>query len=104
MLTSICVLATHSLTGKPSPAFPNKPAKKQLDPALVSDIVQTVVDHCRVPESVVRTSITTKCADESKMFRNSFRKNKSSSAKINQENIPPLISKSEESKGSYLST
>ncbi|CAG9564586.1 unnamed protein product [Danaus chrysippus] len=58
------VLATHSLTGKPSPAFPDKPAKKKLDPMLVNDIVQTVVEKCCVPKKVVRTSITTKCADE----------------------------------------
>ncbi|CAG4956875.1 unnamed protein product [Parnassius apollo] len=98
------VLATHSLTGKPSPAFPNKPAKKRLDPALVNDIVQTVVDNCCVPESVVRTIITTKCADESKMFRSRLRKSKSNSAKIDQENIPPLVCKSGESDESYLST
>lgn len=48
------MLATHSLTGKPSPAFPNKPAKKKLDAALVNDIVQTVVEKCGVPENVVR--------------------------------------------------
>ncbi|CAG9564598.1 unnamed protein product [Danaus chrysippus] len=48
------VLATHSLTGKPSPAFPDKPAKKKLDPMLVNDIVQTVVEKCCVPENVVR--------------------------------------------------
>ncbi|XP_050348193.1 uncharacterized protein LOC126772061 [Nymphalis io] len=32
------ILATHSLTGKQSPAFANKPPKKQLDPKLVDDI------------------------------------------------------------------
>ncbi|XP_021192887.3 protein insensitive [Helicoverpa armigera] len=83
------VLATHSLTGKPSPAFPNKPAKKKLDPALVNDIVQTVVERCCVPENVVRTSITTKCADESKMFRTRENNKKKRSHKVNRENIPP---------------
>ncbi|RVE45524.1 hypothetical protein evm_009863 [Chilo suppressalis] len=63
------VLATHSLTGKASPAFPNKPAKEKLDPRLVQDIVQTVMDKCGVTESQVRTVITTKCADECKMSR-----------------------------------
>ncbi|XP_023937127.2 early boundary activity protein 1-like [Bicyclus anynana] len=91
------VLATHSLTGKPSPAFPDKPAKKKLDPALVNDIVQTVVERCRVPENVVRTSITTKCADESKMFRTRQQNKKRKSAK--KENISP----SDESDDSYFS-
>ncbi|XP_061379226.1 protein insensitive-like [Danaus plexippus] len=82
------VLATHSLTGKPSPAFPDKPAKKKLDPKLVNDIVQTVVEKCCVPENVVRTSITTKCADESKMFRTrELNKKKRKSTK--KENIAP---------------
>ncbi|XP_061379224.1 early boundary activity protein 2-like [Danaus plexippus] len=82
------VLATHSLTGKPSPAFPDKPAKKKLDPKLVNDIVQTVVEKCCVPENVVRTSITTKCADESKMFRTrELNKKKPKSTK--KENIAP---------------
>ncbi|XP_059052556.1 protein insensitive-like [Achroia grisella] len=76
------VLATHSLTGKPSPAFPNKPAKKRLNPELVNDIVITVVERCNVPESVVRTSITTKCADESKMFRTRLQ-NKEKIEKLN---------------------
>ncbi|XP_050682073.1 protein insensitive-like [Leptidea sinapis] len=82
------VLATHSLTGKPSPAFPNKPPKKKLDPALVYDIVQTVVEKCSVPENVVRTSITTKCADESKMLR-SRQKNLSKKKAVKKENISP---------------
>ncbi|CAH0400958.1 unnamed protein product [Chilo suppressalis] len=47
------VLATHSLTGKASPAFPNKPAKEKLDPLLVHDIIQTVMDKCGVTESQV---------------------------------------------------
>ncbi|KAJ2945725.1 hypothetical protein O0L34_g566 [Tuta absoluta] len=44
------VLATHSLTGKSSPAFPNKPAKKKLDPTLVNDIIQIVCEKCNVHE------------------------------------------------------
>ncbi|RVE45522.1 hypothetical protein evm_009861 [Chilo suppressalis] len=63
------VLATHTLTGKASPAFPNKPAKEKLDPRLVQDIIQTVMDKCGVTESQVRTIITAKCADECKMSR-----------------------------------
>ncbi|XP_037293189.1 early boundary activity protein 2-like [Manduca sexta] len=90
------ILATHSLTGKPSPAFPNKPAKKKLDPALVNDIVQTVVEKCCVPENVVRTSITTKCADESKMYRTRQKNVKKRKHKVNRENIPPDTSDSDE--------
>ncbi|XP_064073616.1 early boundary activity protein 2-like [Vanessa tameamea] len=85
------VLATHSLTGKPSPAFPDKPAKKKLDAALVNDIVQTVVENCSVPENVVRTSITTKCADESKMFR-TREQNKKKRKIVKKENISPYDS------------
>ena len=33
------VLAAHSLTGNPSNAHPNKPAKPALDPVLVQDVV-----------------------------------------------------------------
>lgn len=52
---TICrVLATHSLTGKQSPAFVNKPPKKQLDPKLVEDIVDTVSERCGVPQRIVR--------------------------------------------------
>ncbi|XP_072945107.1 uncharacterized protein [Epargyreus clarus] len=99
------VLATHSLTGKPSPAFPDKPAKKKLNSSLVNDIVQTVVDKCHVPESVVRTSITTKCADESKMFRSRQQnKKKRVSNKRNIENVPPRKYESDDSDESYLSS
>ncbi|XP_047992020.1 early boundary activity protein 1-like [Leguminivora glycinivorella] len=90
LLTSVFTrreLATHSLTGKSSPAFPGKPAKKRLNPELVNDIVQTVVEKSKVNASLVRTSITTKCADESKMYRNR-QKNKKKRLS-NQENFPP---------------
>ncbi|XP_045529681.1 protein insensitive-like [Pieris brassicae] len=63
------ILATHSLSGNRSPAFPNKPAKEKLDPKLVHDIVKTVVEKCGVPENIVRKAITSKCADETKMLR-----------------------------------
>ncbi|XP_045518980.1 early boundary activity protein 1-like [Pieris brassicae] len=63
------VLATHSMSGKPSPAFPNKPAKAKLDPNVISDIIKTVMAKCGVAENIVRMTITTKCADESKMMR-----------------------------------
>lgn len=48
------VLATHSLTGKQSPAFSNKPPKKCLDPKMVEDIIITVADRCVVPKNLVR--------------------------------------------------
>ncbi|XP_047992768.1 uncharacterized protein LOC125231365 [Leguminivora glycinivorella] len=57
LLTSVFTrreLATHSLTGKSSPAFPGKPAKKRLDPELVNDIVQIVVEKSKVNASLVR--------------------------------------------------
>ncbi|XP_047526266.1 early boundary activity protein 1-like [Pieris napi] len=63
------VLATHSMSGKRSPAFPNKPAKAKLDPNVISDIIKTVMAKCGVAENIVRMTITTKCADESKMMR-----------------------------------
>ncbi|KAL0871331.1 hypothetical protein ABMA27_005073 [Loxostege sticticalis] len=38
------ILATHNLTGKVSPAFPDRMPKAKLDEALVNDIVQTVAE------------------------------------------------------------
>ncbi|GBP30578.1 Protein insensitive [Eumeta japonica] len=61
-------LATHSLTGK-APAFLSKPAKLCLDPKKVADIVMTVTANCHVKEGLVRSAITTKCADENKMLK-----------------------------------
>lgn len=65
-------LATHTLTGKASPAFNganSKPQKRRLDPSIICDIIETVSKYCGVKESVVRSAITTKCADENKMLR-----------------------------------
>ncbi|KAI5642049.1 BEN domain-containing protein [Phthorimaea operculella] len=90
------VLATHSLTGKPSPAFPDKPAKKKLDAARVNDIIQTVCDNCNVEENLVRFSITTKCADESKM-RRTRENNKKQRRLSKKENDPHQDSSSGES-------
>lgn len=66
------ILATRSLTGRPSPAFHdrNKPVKGKLDQNIINDIIQMVTRKCGVQESQVRTAITTKCADENKMLRN----------------------------------
>ncbi|CAH0548001.1 unnamed protein product [Brassicogethes aeneus] len=65
------VLATHSLTGKPSPAFinSNKKTKKRLNPLIVNDIIECIVKKCNVPEPMVRQAITSKCADENKLLR-----------------------------------
>lgn len=43
------ILASHSLTGRPSPAFHdrNRPAKDKLDQNIIADIVTTVVKHVR---------------------------------------------------------
>ncbi|KAJ8712414.1 hypothetical protein PYW07_005256 [Mythimna separata] len=63
------VLATHSLSGKQSPAFMDRPAKKILNPKLVDDIVNTVSTKCVVSKNLVRKCITVKCADEAKTCR-----------------------------------
>lgn len=65
------VLATHTLTGKPSPAFlgRERPSKNQLDPLKTSDIVYIVTIKCGVSPREVRATITTKCADSAKKYR-----------------------------------
>ncbi|CAH2231604.1 uncharacterized protein LOC120631172 [Pararge aegeria] len=90
------VLATHSLTGKQSPAFKNKPPKKLLEPQLVDDIVFTVSKKCGVPKRIVRSCITTKCTDEAKLYRNRqhFKKLRDEQ---NRENVSPSPASSNES-------
>ncbi|XP_055843316.1 early boundary activity protein 1-like [Episyrphus balteatus] len=63
------ILSTHSLTGKPSPAFlnVNKPLKKPLDANKVADIIYIVTNKMNVKPKEVRLAITSKCADEQKM-------------------------------------
>lgn len=70
------VLATHTLTGKPSPAFHGrgKPLKNKLDQNKVNDIIYAVSKYCNVPEREVRCAITTKCADENKMLKQRIRR------------------------------
>ncbi|CAH2043920.1 unnamed protein product, partial [Iphiclides podalirius] len=63
------ILATHSLTGKRSPAFQDKPAKMCLDPKIVSDVIIEITSRFKVKENLVRSIITTKCADECKMYK-----------------------------------
>lgn len=74
------VLASHTLTGRPSPAFMGdraKPVKDKLDQKIIADIISIVAKTCSVSEPMVRTAITTKCADENKMSR--MKHNKSGS-------------------------
>ncbi|KAL4711544.1 hypothetical protein ACJJTC_000560 [Scirpophaga incertulas] len=76
------VLATHSLTGKQSPAFANKPAKKRLDQKIVSDIVSTVSQKCKVTPRMVRNCITIKCTDEAKLHRKREQANSSTPKQV----------------------
>lgn len=73
------ILASRSLTGRPSPAFHdrNKPVKEKLDQNIINDIIQIITRKCGIHESQVRTAITTKCADENKMMRSREGKGKS---------------------------
>lgn len=72
-------LATHSMTGKPSPAFKDhgKPLKEMLDPLIIQDIIFAVTRKCNVSDKEVRNAITTKCADENKMMKLQMNKNRS---------------------------
>uniref|UniRef100_A0A182F2G3 BEN domain-containing protein n=1 Tax=Anopheles albimanus TaxID=7167 RepID=A0A182F2G3_ANOAL len=88
-------LATHSLTGRPSPAFRNehqKPVKHPLDPTVVASVIKLVSTRCKVEESLVRSAITTKLADENKMYRmrvsqNPSQMQKKSTGRTNKENV-----------------
>ncbi|ALC38037.1 CG9883 [Drosophila busckii] len=64
-------LATHTLTGKPSPAFygRERPAKMMLDPRKVDDIVACVRSRTGGKERHIRATITTKCADTAKKYK-----------------------------------
>lgn len=75
-------LAFHTLTGKPSPAFMGcaKPLKNKLDPLKVADVIEVVTLNASVTPKDVRSAITTKCADENKMFRQ--REKKKSKGKV----------------------
>lgn len=60
----------------------------QLDPKIIADIVQYVSKRCRVTDTAVRSSITTKCADENKMMRQRMEKDRQVLAKLeNKENF-----------------
>ncbi|XP_011293531.2 protein insensitive-like [Musca domestica] len=65
------ILATHTLTGKPSPAFygRERPAKMQLDPIKAADIIHCVKSKFNCSEREIRAAITTKCSDTSKKYK-----------------------------------
>ncbi|CAK1587088.1 unnamed protein product [Parnassius mnemosyne] len=82
------ILATHSLTGKRSPAFQDKPAKMCLDPKIVSDVIIEITSRFKVKENLVRSIITTKCADECKMYK--LRLKQKVKLPKDEENTPPM--------------
>ncbi|XP_017075579.2 early boundary activity protein 2 [Drosophila eugracilis] len=69
-------LATHTLTGKPSPAFygRERPPKLQLDQRKVDDIVVCVRNKTGGKERMIRATITTKCADTAKKYKRRAKK------------------------------
>lgn len=81
------MLATHSLTGRPSPAFADRKVKDKLDQNMIQDIIQIVTRNCGVAESLVRTAITTKLADENKMMRQRNKQTTSPLASLNSSAI-----------------
>ncbi|XP_055593856.1 myotubularin-related protein DDB_G0290005-like [Uranotaenia lowii] len=84
------ILASHTLTGRPSPAFMGdraKPVKDRLDQKIITDIIAIVTKICKVSEPMVRTAITTKCADENKMNRMKSIKGSSSPAVASNQTI-----------------
>uniref|UniRef100_T1GVD2 BEN domain-containing protein n=1 Tax=Megaselia scalaris TaxID=36166 RepID=T1GVD2_MEGSC len=82
-------LATHTMTGKQSPAFKDsgKPLKQMLDQDKIKDIIFAVTRKSGVSEKEVRNVITTKCADENKMLRTQQRKRQSLYEIDNKENF-----------------
>ncbi|XP_051558971.1 uncharacterized protein LOC127443933 [Myxocyprinus asiaticus] len=59
-------LATHCYTGKCSNAFKGKPAKPQLVPQNVSDIIRYIKNKFNVEGTLIKKAISQKCADECK--------------------------------------
>lgn len=94
LLTTVfdrATLATHTMTGKPSPAFKDsgKPHKAMLDQSKIKDIIFAVSRKSGVSEKEVRNVITTKCADENKMFRTKIKRESLASLEMvdNKENV-----------------
>lgn len=62
-------LATSTMTGKLSPAFPDKPKKGKLDPKKIEDIIYVITKRCSVSTKDVRSVIKSKCADAGKILK-----------------------------------
>ncbi|XP_017778741.1 PREDICTED: uncharacterized protein LOC108564257 [Nicrophorus vespilloides] len=73
-------LATHSLTGLASPAFKQDTikVKKRLNPEIVDDIIEFVESNSSCTRAQIRTTITSKCADENKMYKQRLEKERDS--------------------------
>ena len=56
-----------------------------MNPTIISDIIEVITKKCLVSESLVRNAITTKCADENKMYKKRLEKRKDDKA-ANDEN------------------
>uniref|UniRef100_A0A0K8W2H8 BEN domain-containing protein n=1 Tax=Bactrocera latifrons TaxID=174628 RepID=A0A0K8W2H8_BACLA len=76
MIFDRATLATHTLSGKPSPAFLDRarPLKAQLDPLKVADIIYFLKNEKGFREHEIRKAITMKCADTAKAIRRSLAK------------------------------
>lgn len=64
-------LGTSSLSGKLSPAFPDRAAKDQLDPRKIQDVIYFIKSLFNSSEREIRNIITVKCADTAKAFKRS---------------------------------
>ncbi|EDW03290.1 GH11155 [Drosophila grimshawi] len=82
-------LATHTLTGKPSPAFygRERPAKKMLDQRRVDDIIVSVRNRTGGKERHIRATITTKCADTAKKYKRRAKKAGKDTVVVKDESI-----------------
>ncbi|XP_055684654.1 uncharacterized protein LOC129790869 [Lutzomyia longipalpis] len=81
-------LATHSLSGKRSPAFPDRAAKPPLDPRKVDDIIEYAMRNADILASAVRRILTAKCADENKMQKNNTSSKSSKKGKKSKASSP----------------
>ncbi|XP_017778740.1 PREDICTED: uncharacterized protein LOC108564255, partial [Nicrophorus vespilloides] len=73
-------LATHSLTGLASNASNVIKNARQFKEQLVEDIIEFVQSNSSCTKAHIRTSITSKCADEYKMYRKQLQKERQSQA------------------------
>lgn len=70
-----------------------------MDSRIIGDIVSYVAKRCNVSETSVRSSITTKCADENKMMRQRIEKERRQSIKTEPENKENSENKQTKNKG-----